>query len=1353
MLDIAINQQAVVSASGEQVLSGIDITEAHSTSKSQKPHKRDDGKSDRPSDEGDHAEVKAELKGSWLSASLSLLLPCTSYRRRQQRASQTDVSDEPGSNVAATDPVRSLQDALRASQAAFDRFLASQHDENIDDCIERWENVLELCPIDHGIRSSILSNLANLLQVRFDRRGDQADLAEIIHRQKETLSLWPTGHALRLLCLNHLGNAFRTRFNLRGDITDLDENIRYHEEALAIRPVDHPDSASAFSKLGNAFKTRFDRRGDMVDLNESIHHHRKALSLRPTGHLDRLVSLSSLGIALGTRFDRAGDVADLEEGIRHHQEALSLCPIGHSDRPSYLSNLGYVLQTRFYQSGDLVDLERSIGLHREALSLWPRGHPNRSSALRNLGSTLGMRFDCAGVMSDLEESIGYFEEALSLCTIDHPDYSSSLSNLGIALRTRFDRRGAETDLDESIRYHQEALSLRPAGNPERPSSLNNLGNALGTRFIRRGKIVDLEQSIAHLQDAFHRFPVGHPDLPSCINSLGNAFRARFNLKGDMVDLEESISYHLKALPLCPVGNSDRPSALHSLGNALKTRFDWKGGEGDLEESIRYHQEAFSLWPNDHPDRPSCLNDLGKAFRARFDHRGNMTDLEESIRYHREALSLSPTLHPDYSHSLSCLGAVLQTRFERGNDMADLDESIRHHQEALSLRPTGHPSRSDSLNDLGVALDKRFHSRGDVADLNESIHHHEEALSVRPVGHPDRATSLNNLGNALQVRFDWNGDISDLEKTITHHREALSLRPIGHPDHSYSLNNLGNALQSLFERTGEKADLQESVQHYTDAAGHKLSPLSARLPSAHNWIIAARKYDLESLGDAYAAYLNLLDRSLLLAATSIPDTHAHLVQINKDERSVTEDATSHAIGHNQLSMAVQIAERGRALLFTQLGNYRTPLKELEDVNGKLAHRLRALGTELENSSTISSQKMISGLGAGDQVARGQKMVADWDSTIEQIHQLQGFEHFLDITPFAKLQEAAVDGPVILVNISHYSSFAIIITASGDPLSVPLPEATPSAVLALAIMQIESTTSPAEEPKSDQRLMEVLQGLWGKIVAPIVLQLETTLGLPVGSRIWWMPTSTAWWLPLHAAGPYKSGERNLPDRFVSSYTPTLSSLINSRTGYQPVKKISGPLVLVVAEAEAEGETVLWNVDDEVAIIRGLTKAVTVIEGENCKRDEVLNGLKQTDWVHFSCHGHQHPTEPFKSHFALRTLETSLTLLDIIKNGLPQAELAVLSACHSAAGDKITPDEAINLAAGVLFAGFRSVVGTMWAMDDRDGPVMAKAFYKHMFRNGPKEVDCRDAAKALVMGVRELRRNKVPFQRWINLVHYGI
>ncbi|KAG8877106.1 hypothetical protein FRB97_003670 [Tulasnella sp. 331] len=452
--------------------------------------------------------------------------------------------------------------------------------------------------------------------------------------------------------------------------------------------------------------------------------------------------------------------------------------------------------------------------------------------------------------------------------------------------------------------------------------------------------------------------------------------------------------------------------------------------------------------------------------------------------------------------------------------------------------------------------------------------------------------------------------------------------------------------------------------------------------------------------------------------------------------MTEDATSYAIRKHKLATAV---ERGRALLFTLLENYRMPLDNLQAVNGELVDRFRALSASMEESSLSEGAARTGGANMQDQVGRRQRLAADCDQALQEIRQLDGFVNFVRVTPFARLRKAADRGPVILVNISQYGSEVIIIHKAGEPISVPLPEATTDAVNELARTLHQTVGDHPDERESDKILGRILRNTWTKIVEPIVFQLENTLKLRRWSRIWWIPTSLASSLPLHAAGIYVPGGRNLPDRFTSSYALTFFGFIRSQTGYQTLKSMRRPRILVIAQSGAEGEQQLPHVPQEVALMRALTAEVTVVEGDKCTREAVLAGLKETAWTHFACHGNQNPTEPFKSHFSLRTRNTSLTLLDIIRTGLPQAELVVLSACHSAAGDESTPDEGIHLTAGMLFTGFRSVVGTMWAIPDEDGPAVAEESYKYMFRNGPEAADCRDASEGLTKAIGALRRRK--------------
>jgi CHAT domain-containing protein len=112
--------------------------------------------------------------------------------------------------------------------------------------------------------------------------------------------------------------------------------------------------------------------------------------------------------------------------------------------------------------------------------------------------------------------------------------------------------------------------------------------------------------------------------------------------------------------------------------------------------------------------------------------------------------------------------------------------------------------------------------------------------------------------------------------------------------------------------------------------------------------------------------------------------------------------------------------------------------------------------------------------------------------------------------------------------------------------------------------------------------------------------------------------------------------------------------------------------------------------------------------------------------------------------------------VRAHLPAAEFAFLSACHTA---EVTEgsiiDEGLHLAAAVQYCGFRSVVGTMWAMVDEDGRELAVNFYKTLFSNsrGTQIPYHERSAKALRFAVKKLRRKRqITLERWVNFVHYG-
>jgi CHAT domain-containing protein len=77
-------------------------------------------------------------------------------------------------------------------------------------------------------------------------------------------------------------------------------------------------------------------------------------------------------------------------------------------------------------------------------------------------------------------------------------------------------------------------------------------------------------------------------------------------------------------------------------------------------------------------------------------------------------------------------------------------------------------------------------------------------------------------------------------------------------------------------------------------------------------------------------------------------------------------------------------------------------------------------------------------------------------------------------------------------------------------------------------------------------------------------------------------------------------------------------------------------------------------------------------------------------------------------------------------PYADFTFLSACQTATGDEKLSEEAVHLAAGLMLAGYGSIVATTWSINDEDAPVIVGHIYTKLFSG--TEPDSSGSAVAL-------------------------
>ncbi|KAG2083846.1 CHAT domain-containing protein [Suillus cothurnatus] len=959
-------------------------------------------------------------------------------------------------------------------------------------------------------------------------------------------------------------------------------------------------------------------------------------------------------------------------------------------------------------------------------------------------------------VTHLNDAVKRFQLVLDQCPVGHPHRAAALTNLAWAQLEGYIQNDFQ-DIEYITSLFREALALRPQGHPDHPSSIYHLLKALIRRYIR-------ERTAAYIHECAELFCKLLPLCPEGTYLLSIAAGGNGvdyvtcecnNLPTDGSD--EGIHLRRVVLELCPLGNAHRPRALDELARAVQARFHQRGTIDDLAESIQHRREALSLCPEGHSHRETYLNNLALSLKYRFNHQGNSDDLNEAISLYEEALRLRPVGHKKRDFSLNNLGEALRSRFNQHGDVNDIIRSISLQREALMLCPPGNPNRDTTLNNLALALQARYEKLDTSEDLDEAINLYRDSLQLRPHGHQRRHTALYNLSSALRSRFTETQENEDIEEAIRLCQESLEALPSLHPDRYFSYGWLQEAYLSRYQVQHNLADLSLAVENFRLASRHPTQGFPNRIVTARKWVAIAEQYSHTSALEAYIACFDLLDGHLTTRSSTISRREA--ATAFRSAQSLPVDAASCAIRCGDLRRAIELVEQGRGQQWSLASRLRTPLEDLEFACPELAHRLSEINKRLSDTqgSSSSTDRAAADLAA----IHYRRLQGQWGAVVAEIRNLKGFSRFLLPPSYNDLQAAARHGPVIILVASQHLCSAIIVPTSGEPHHVRFPSITLTHLEKLKTdfareIRLASFMRPEETRKE---LQVLLRTVWDEIMLPIVIVLQRDLRVTSGSRVWLCPTATFTSIPLHAAHPFRTKDDGrhelcLEDVYICSYTPTLSALIRSR---QMMKKRVTPSFVAIGQSSpgaGQGEALL-TVDSELELVRKLVPATanaTTLSGDDATRAGALDALQRNTWVHLACHGKQDPEQPYHSRFAMK--DQPLTLLDIMEKDIPHAEFAFLSACHTAVGDEKTPDEVIHLAAGLQFSGFKSVIGTLWRVDDSVAKHVVEAFYKKMVKDlkGGDMMDCTKAAWALNRATCAVK-TKVPLEQRMVFIHIGV
>jgi CHAT domain-containing protein len=236
---------------------------------------------------------------------------------------------------------------------------------------------------------------------------------------------------------------------------------------------------------------------------------------------------------------------------------------------------------------------------------------------------------------------------------------------------------------------------------------------------------------------------------------------------------------------------------------------------------------------------------------------------------------------------------------------------------------------------------------------------------------------------------------------------------------------------------------------------------------------------------------------------------------------------------------------------------------------------------------------------------------------------------------------------------------------------------------------------------------LQELYRQLIEPVRPDLAT-------EHVVVVPHGPLHYLPFHALD---GGAGALIDHYTVSYAPSASvyTLCQSR----PRSPHRQSLILALADAYAPH--IAHEANEVARCVPHASLRIGLEATRACLQEEGATARL----VHLATHGFFRRDNPMLS--SIRLADGDLSLADTYGLSL-DADLVTLSGCGTGLSAVVGGDELVGLMRGFLYAGARSLLLTMWQVDDLSTAEFMTAFYQNLGRGETKARALREAMRAV-------------------------
>ncbi|MCB9283373.1 MAG: tetratricopeptide repeat protein [Lewinellaceae bacterium] len=885
-----------------------------------------------------------------------------------------------------------------------------------------------------------------------------------------------------------------------------------------------------------------------------------------------------------------------------------------------------------------------------------------------------------------QEALQYYKLALERRLMCYGRWNPRIADAYNNLAICYDMLGMHKD---AIEHYQEALTIRlqlfDECSPPVAECYLNMG--VGYHYMS-----DYDKALEFYEKALsiweETLPPDSPDFALIYNNMGVCYQNKGDYRRAQEILEKSLQNSINAYG---VDHFEVANAYNNLGLNF---YD----QGDFSKALIFFEKALTIrrknFEENHPLIASLYNNIGNCYRYKKDY-------AKALSYCRRALEMRLQIfgpdHREVADSYNDLGLYYET-------VGDYTQALFHYEKALEIDRHSGGTGSAFLPDSYLRMGRCYLNLG---DLEQARSYFNKALRIKKASlgteHPEVAEIFTELARSYPDDLQTGLTYIDLALLALRMNQATKINQVQltAPLQVLSTLNVEGEIQlSLYRQTGEGQWLQDA--HSTFQMARRVvertrrsyqEPGSKQLLLDQFFEIYEHSIETDRLLNELSGDAKYLEEALIISENS------KNVLLNEAVQKAHADQFAGippALVQQESDLLIDISFYETQLFAEEQKEKKADPRLLELFQDKVFERKSAYYSLLDVIAQQYPEYYELRYGKVDfSLVKLQARLAPERETLLEYF-LGDEQLFLFIvTPDTILIQTQASGSYLSGLVRDLRrQISIFDPLTSDP-------ATARADFAKAAVPLYNLlVAPAVPFIGSNALVIVPDGLLGYLPFECLLTHE--------------PDNNGSWKNL----PYLIYDYQI------SYQYAAGLLVTGRPDSDlPLRA----RILALAPKFGPGQQALHYNQEEVKLLRRRMPGRFLL-GAEATEEHFRTYADQYRVIHLATHAQANDTIGALSYLvfspAADSLGSEFLYLRDLYNMHLNADMVVLSACETGMGEWQRGEGIVSLGRGFLYAGAKSIVTTLWSIDDQPSSLIMEGFYDRLKNGLPKDQALREA-----------------------------